>query len=135
MTAEEVDLIAALKPNTDLARLVDQVARANLPWVVVSSAAVVAWERKIQPGGRKYPIGWPSRVWRLCGSNTLRGVKIAEVTMGSDRSPLRGPRDRWHLSSGLLPAQPGSVRTVRLRRLAPQAGVVGDGPRRKRHHA
>lgn len=130
MTAEEVDLIAALNPNTDLACLVDQVARANLPW-----AAVVAWERKIQPGGRKYPIGWPSRVWRLCGSNTLRGVKIAEVTMGSDRSPLRGPRDRRHLSSGLLPAQPGSVRTVRLRRLAPQAGVVGDGPRRKRHHA
>jgi hypothetical protein len=51
MTAEELDLIAALKPNTDLARLVDRVARATLPWVVVSPAAVAAWERKD-------PAGW-----------------------------------------------------------------------------
>ena len=55
--------------------------------------------------------------------------------MGSDWSPLRGSRDGRHLSSGLSAAQPGSVRAVRLRRLAPQAGVVGDGPRRNRHHA
>jgi hypothetical protein len=34
MIAEESELIAALKPNTDLARLVDRMARANLPRVV-----------------------------------------------------------------------------------------------------
>jgi hypothetical protein len=51
MTAEELGLIAALKPNTDLARLVERVARAELPWVVVSPGAVAACERED-------PAGW-----------------------------------------------------------------------------
>ena len=44
-------LLAELNPNTDLAWLVERVARNNLPWVVVSVAAVEAWEDRD-------PLGW-----------------------------------------------------------------------------
>jgi len=68
MIAEESELIAALKPNTDLPRLVDRVARANLPWVVVSSAAVVAWERED-------PAGWAQVSHWLA----VKGVAVVRI--------------------------------------------------------
>lgn len=37
-------LLAELNPNTDLAWLVERVARNNVPCVVVSATAVEAWE-------------------------------------------------------------------------------------------
>lgn len=37
-------LLAELSPNTDLAWLVERVARNTVPWVVVSATAVRAWE-------------------------------------------------------------------------------------------
>ncbi len=40
--AAPATLLAELKPNTDLAWLVERVARNNLPRVVVSAAAVEA---------------------------------------------------------------------------------------------
>jgi len=66
--AEESELIAALKPNTDLARLVDRVARANLPRVVVSPVAVVAWERED-------PAGWAKVSHWLA----LKGVAVVRI--------------------------------------------------------
>ncbi len=61
--AEESELIAALKPNTDLARLVDRVARANLPRVVVS------------PGEREDPAGWAKVSHWLA----LKGVAVVRI--------------------------------------------------------
>jgi hypothetical protein len=40
------DLLAELSPETDLAAIVKRVSRRNLPWVVVSSAAVAAWRQR-----------------------------------------------------------------------------------------
>ncbi len=68
MTAEELDLIAALKPNIDLARLVDRVARADLPWVVVSRAAAAAWERED-------PAGWAKVSQWLA----VKGVAVVRI--------------------------------------------------------
>ena len=68
MTAEELDLTAALEPNTDLARLVDRVARANLLWVVVSPAAVAAWERED-------PAGWAQVSQWLA----VKGVAVVRI--------------------------------------------------------
>jgi hypothetical protein len=40
------DLLDDLGADTDLARLVWRVCQDQLPWVVVSSAAVAAWMRR-----------------------------------------------------------------------------------------
>jgi hypothetical protein len=40
------DLLDDLGADTDLARLVRRVCQDQLPWVVVSSAAVAAWMRR-----------------------------------------------------------------------------------------
>ena len=47
------DLLTDLGPSSDLARLVDRVARDRLPWVVVPSAAVTAWIRRDPDGWAK----------------------------------------------------------------------------------
>lgn len=44
-------LLADLKTNTDLARLVERVARNGLPWVVVPAKALDAW-------AERDPVGW-----------------------------------------------------------------------------
>jgi hypothetical protein len=44
-------LLADLKTNTDLAWLVERVARNNLPWVVVPAKALDAW-------AERDPVGW-----------------------------------------------------------------------------
>ena len=44
------DLLSDLGPDSDLARLVQRVTRDQLPWVVVSSAAVTAWTRRDREG-------------------------------------------------------------------------------------
>jgi hypothetical protein len=44
-------LLGELGPNMDLASLVERVARQDLPWVVVSTSAIAAWERRD-------PTGW-----------------------------------------------------------------------------
>lgn len=46
------DLLSDLG-RSDLARLVERVARDQLPWVVVSSAAVTAWMRRDPDGWAK----------------------------------------------------------------------------------
>ena len=45
------ELLADLGPETDLALLVRRVCRDQLPWVVVSSAALTGWMRRD-------PAGW-----------------------------------------------------------------------------
>src|SRR5258708_39513555 len=50
-------LLAELKPNTDLAWLVERVARNNLPRVVVSAAAIEAWEDRDPLGCAKETAG------------------------------------------------------------------------------
>jgi hypothetical protein len=47
------DLLDDLGADTDLARLVRRVSRDQLPWVVVSSAAVTGWMRRDPTGWRK----------------------------------------------------------------------------------
>jgi hypothetical protein len=47
------DLLTDLGPNSDLARLVQRVTHDQLPWVVVSSAAVTAWTRRDPEGWTK----------------------------------------------------------------------------------
>ena len=47
------DLLPDLGPGSDLARLVQRVTSARLPWVVVSAAAVNAWTRRDPDGWAK----------------------------------------------------------------------------------
>ena len=47
------DLLADLGSDTDLAVLVRRVCDDQLPWVVVSSAAVTAWMRRDPAGWEK----------------------------------------------------------------------------------
>ena len=47
------DLLSDLGPDSDLARLVQRVTRDQLPWVVVSRAAVTAWTRRDPEGWTK----------------------------------------------------------------------------------
>lgn len=47
------DLLVDLGQSSDLARLVEHVARDQLPWVVVSGAAVAAWMRRDPDGWAK----------------------------------------------------------------------------------
>ena len=50
-------LLADLKTNTDLAWLVERVARNNLPWVVVPAKALDAWAER-DPVGRSKVSDW-----------------------------------------------------------------------------
>ena len=62
------DLLSDLGPDSDLARLVQRVTHAQLPWVVVSSAAVAAWTRRD-------PEGWGKvRAWLA-----ERGVALVRI--------------------------------------------------------
>jgi len=61
-------LLAELNPNTDLAWLVERVARNNLPWVVVSATAVEAWEDRD-------PLGW-AKVSAWLAANGVAVVRI-----------------------------------------------------------
>jgi len=61
-------LLAELKPNTDLAWLVERVARNNLPWVVVSATALEAWEDRD-------PLGW-AKVAAWLAANGVTVVRI-----------------------------------------------------------
>lgn len=62
------DLLSDLGPDSDLARLVQRVTRDQLPWVVVSSAAVTAWTRR-------HPEGWTKvRAWLA-----ERGVALVRI--------------------------------------------------------
>ena len=47
------DLLDDLGADTDLARLVHRVCQDQLPWVVVSSAAVTGWMRRDPKGWEK----------------------------------------------------------------------------------
>lgn len=61
-------LLAELSPNTDLARLVERVSRAGLPWVVVPAATLAAWEARD-------PAGW----MRVTEWLAAKGVTIVRV--------------------------------------------------------
>lgn len=67
-------LIAALDPDTDLARLVKRVYVENKPWVVVSSASLTGWQRRD-------PEGW-ARVaeWLASRHVTIVGPTRAATT-------------------------------------------------------
>lgn len=47
------DLLDDLGADTDLARLVQRVCQYQLPWVVVSSAAVAGWMQRDPEGWQK----------------------------------------------------------------------------------
>ena len=47
------DLLTDLGSDSDLARLVQRVTHDQLPWVVVSGAAVTAWTRRDPEGWAK----------------------------------------------------------------------------------
>ena len=61
-------LLAQLGPTTDLAGLVERVARNRLPWVVVPAAALRAWEERD-------PDGW-AKVSAWLASNDVVVVRI-----------------------------------------------------------
>ena len=62
------DLLTDLGRSSDLAQLVERVARDQLPWVVVSSAAVTAWMRRD-------PDGWA----KVSAWLAERGVAIVRI--------------------------------------------------------
>ena len=55
------DLLTDLGSHSDLDRLVERVARDRMPWVVISSAAVTAWNRGHPHEWRRSRPGSPSR--------------------------------------------------------------------------
>ena len=61
-------LLAQLGPTTDLAGLVERVARNRLPWMVVQAAALWAWEERD-------PDGW-AKVSAWLTSNGVVVVRI-----------------------------------------------------------
>jgi hypothetical protein len=61
-------LLAELDPTTDLARLVERIARNGLPWVVVPTAALTAWEQRD-------PAGW-AKVSEWLGAKGIAIVRI-----------------------------------------------------------
>ena len=67
-TAATAALLAELNPNTDLAWLVERVARNKLPWVVVSAAAVEGWEARD-------PFGWA----KVSAWLAVKGVTIVRI--------------------------------------------------------
>ena len=52
-----VALLARLRPNTDLSRLVVRVSEVGLPWVILSREALDAWARR-DPEGWKEVSAW-----------------------------------------------------------------------------
>jgi len=61
-------VLSEINSNTDLGRLVRRVAENELPWVVVSAAAIAGWERRD-------PSGWARvREWLAA-----RGVSIVRI--------------------------------------------------------
>jgi hypothetical protein len=61
-------LLAQLGPTTDLAGLVERVARNRLPWVVVPAAALRAWEERD-------PDGWA----KMSAWLTSNGVVVVRI--------------------------------------------------------
>jgi hypothetical protein len=61
-------LLAELDPTTDLARLVERVARNNLPCLVVPASAITAWQQRD-------PAGW-AKVSAWLGA---KGVAIVRI--------------------------------------------------------
>jgi len=61
-------LLVELNPNTDLAGLVQRVARNNLPWVVVPAVALKAWEERD-------PAGWA----KVSAWLAAKGVAIVRI--------------------------------------------------------
>lgn len=61
-------LLAELKPNTDLASLIERVCRGALPWVVVPGTALAAWEQRD-------PAGWV-KVSAWLAANGITIVRI-----------------------------------------------------------
>lgn len=59
------ELLAELRSNSDLVWLVERVSRTRLPWVVIPTAAITAWE------GRD-PAGWAKvSAWLDAGGVTI----------------------------------------------------------------
>jgi hypothetical protein len=65
---EDSELLSELESRSDLAALVRRVRQTELPWVVVSSAAVTAWE------GRD-PAAW-AKVARWLATNGVTLVRL-----------------------------------------------------------
>jgi len=61
-------LLAQLNSSTDLAWLVERVVRNDLPWVVIPTAALRAWERRD-------PVGW-AKVSAWLAANNVAVVRI-----------------------------------------------------------
>ena len=53
MSTPTAALLAELNPNTDLAGVVERVARNNVPWLVIPAAALTAWEERDREGWAK----------------------------------------------------------------------------------
>ena len=68
MSIPTAALLAELNPNTDLARVVERVARNNVPWLVIPAAALTAWEERDGQGWAKV-AAWLA----------LKGVTIVSV--------------------------------------------------------
>jgi len=61
-------LLADLKGNTDLARLVERAVRQDLLWVVVPDAALKAW-------AERDPVGWKKVAEWLAGN----GIPVIRI--------------------------------------------------------
>jgi hypothetical protein len=57
MPTPTAELLAELNPNTDLAGLVERVARSDVPWLVIPAAALTAWEERDGAGWAKV-VAW-----------------------------------------------------------------------------
>lgn len=68
MSTPTAALLAELNPNTDLAGVVERVARNNVPWLVIPAAAVTAWEERDAEGWAKV-AAWLA----------LKGVAIVRI--------------------------------------------------------
>lgn len=53
MSTPTAALLAELNRNTDLAGVVERVARNNVPWLIIPAAAVTAWEERDGEGWAK----------------------------------------------------------------------------------
>ena len=69
-------LLADLKTNTDLAWLVERVARNNLPWVVVPPRPWTRGPSATRSAGARCRIGWPRRESPSSGSDRFMDKKI-----------------------------------------------------------
>jgi len=67
-TSSAEALLSSLNPDTDLAHLVKRVCAFDMPWVVVSDAALSGWQRRD-------PDGWAG----VAGWLAARGVAVVRV--------------------------------------------------------